>query len=278
MYDAITSIVIVMWSYGIIIVIFKAIMSYSNNYNKRIRHMSNIHKDNNYNSIQQDKKVSEVHNTQQSNQSTNEYFKSTHFSYFNVLLDKGKSGEYKIYNSLSGLPGYKKFIFNCYLPKYNTETTEIDIIMLHRTGIYVFESKNYSGWIFGNEKQENWTQTLYVKYKGTQKNHFYNPILQNNGHIKWLKYHLKEYYKAKYYSYIVFGNDCELKKITITSNQHTVIKREKLFSSILSNIENADLCLTENEIDNIYNRLYKYTQTNLTQKQTHSQIIKSKYK
>ncbi|NLK22184.1 MAG: NERD domain-containing protein [Epulopiscium sp.] len=26
--------------------------------------------------------------------------------------------------------------------------------------MYVFESKNYSGWIFGNEKDKNWTQML----------------------------------------------------------------------------------------------------------------------
>ena len=36
------------------------------------------------------------------------------------------------------------FLFNCYLPMENKETTEIDAIMIHHSGIYVFESKNYA--------------------------------------------------------------------------------------------------------------------------------------
>ena len=57
-------------------------------------------------------------------------------------------GEYFTYQCIAPLNGYKKFIFNCYLPKADGETTEVDVILLHESGIYVFESKNYSGWIF----------------------------------------------------------------------------------------------------------------------------------
>ncbi len=39
-------------------------------------------------------------------------------------------------------------------------TTEIDLLLIHPKGLFVFESKNYSGWIFGNEVYQNWTQTL----------------------------------------------------------------------------------------------------------------------
>lgn len=51
------------------------------------------------------------------------------------------------------------------LPSYvsigrQIHTYEIDLIMISETGIYVFESKNYSGWIFGDEKQRYWTQIL----------------------------------------------------------------------------------------------------------------------
>lgn len=52
-----------------------------------------------------------------------------------------------------------------YVPKDDGTTTEIDLIMLSPMGIYVFESKNYSGWIFGNEKSRYWTQTLENKKK-----------------------------------------------------------------------------------------------------------------
>ena len=37
-----------------------------------------------------------------------------------------------------------------------TERTEIDVIMLTLNGIFVFESKNYRGWVYGHEKQKQW--------------------------------------------------------------------------------------------------------------------------
>ena len=61
---------------------------------------------------------------------------------------------------MNSLEGTKRYLFNLYLPKDDGGTTEIDVVFLHDSGMYVFESKNYSGWIFGTETQKNWTQTL----------------------------------------------------------------------------------------------------------------------
>ena len=80
-----------------------------------------------------------------------EYSKQTHASFLSVRFDKGKYGEYLTYNELKKIDGYKKFLFNCFIPKDDNKTTEIDLIMIHNTGLYIFESKNYSGWIFGSE-------------------------------------------------------------------------------------------------------------------------------
>lgn len=49
---------------------------------------------------------------------------------------------------------------NVTLPKENGMTTQIDHIIISQYGIFVIETKNYKGWIFGNEKQENWTQVI----------------------------------------------------------------------------------------------------------------------
>ena len=43
---------------------------------------------------------------------------------------------------------------------YQGRTSEIDLLMIHEKGIFVFESKNYSGWIFGSADQLHWTQSL----------------------------------------------------------------------------------------------------------------------
>ena len=61
-------------------------------------------------------------------------------------------------------------------------TTQIDHIFLSRYGIFVVETKNMSGWIFGSERQAQWTQKL---YKRTFK--FKNPLRQNYKHLKALE-------------------------------------------------------------------------------------------
>ncbi|MDB6048713.1 MAG: hypothetical protein JWR17_1459 [Pseudomonas sp.] len=58
-------------------------------------------------------------------------------------------------------------------------TTQIDHVFLSPYGIFVLETKNMSGWIFGSEKQAQWTQKL---YKRTFK--FQNPLRQNYKHLK----------------------------------------------------------------------------------------------
>ena len=57
------------------------------------------------------------------------------------------------------------------MSKEDGETSEVDLIFITQKGIFVFESKNYSGWIFGDEKSRNWTAMLPNK----QKHQFYNP-------------------------------------------------------------------------------------------------------
>jgi hypothetical protein len=66
------------------------------------------------------------------------------------MSNEGLCGEYFVYKELRNLSGTKKFLFNVYIPKNLKQdvSTEIDVIFLHNSGIYVIESKNYSGWIF----------------------------------------------------------------------------------------------------------------------------------
>ncbi|TCS36412.1 NERD domain-containing protein [Reinekea marinisedimentorum] len=61
-------------------------------------------------------------------------------------------------------------------------TTQIDHIFVSPFGIFVVETKNMKGWIFGNEKQAQWTQKIYKKsFK------FQNPLRQNYKHVKALE-------------------------------------------------------------------------------------------
>ncbi len=60
-------------------------------------------------------------------------------------------------------------------------TTQIDHVIVSRYGIFVLETKTYKGWIFGGERDPQWTQTIYRR-----KERFQNPLRQNYKHIKTL--------------------------------------------------------------------------------------------
>lgn len=164
-----------------------------------------------------------------------EYYRQTQNPYLKLWFDKGLLGEFYIYKYLKPLSGYKRYLFNLYLPKEDGETTELDVVLLHESGIYVFESKNYSGWIFGTESQQYWTQTLPAGKGRSQKRQFFNPIFQNKGHLKWLQAFLSDQ-TLPLYSYIVFSDRCTLKNITLTTGKHFVVNRYDLLSDLQKNI------------------------------------------
>lgn len=204
-----------------------------------------------------------------------EYYEQTKYAYLSVLWNKGRLGEFYTYKYLKLLAGYRRYLFNLYLPKENEETTEIDVVLLHESGIYVFESKNYSGWIFGNESQKYWTQTLPMGRGRSQKNKFFNPIMQNKGHLKWLQTFLADQ-SLPFYSYIVFSDRCTLKKITLTGDDHKVVKRCDLLSAVRQNIAKTGSRLSQEKIDDLFVRLYPLTQMDEAGKITHIQNIQQK--
>ena len=188
--------------------------------------------------------------------------------------DTGKTGERYTREVLAPLAGYKRFLSNCYFPKSDGTFTEVDVILLHESGVYVFEVKNYSGWIFGEENQRQWTQTLPSGRGRSKSLRFFNPILQNKVHLKWLQEYIKE--PVPLYSYIVFSDRCELKRITLTSKEHTVLNRRNLFYSVRRKAEVMGNKLTVEEVDALYDKLYPLTQVTEEQKAAHVQTVEQK--
>ena len=205
------------------------------------------------------------------------YYKITHNSFLFTIFDAGRNGEYQIYNQLRNYENMGgKFLFNCYLPKENGETTEIDVLLINSNGIYVFESKNYSGWIFGDEKAKNWTQVLPKGRGRSHKERFFNPIIQNKVHIKWLRNIVGD--EIPVYSIIAFSERCTLKKINVTSPDVQVINRHMILSAV-NKVENTQSRkLSMEEINELYNKLYPFTQVTEEQKLQHVQHIKKNYK
>jgi restriction system protein len=84
-------------------------------------------------------------------------------------------------------------------------TTQIDHIIVSRYGVFVVETKNIKGWIFGGARQQQWTQKIYRRsYK------FHNPLHQNFKHVKTLQ-NLLALRDDQIHSVVVFVGDSTFK-------------------------------------------------------------------
>ena len=74
-----------------------------------------------------------------------------------------------------------KILHNIMLPTDDGATTQIDHIIVSEWGIFVIETKTYSGWVFGDAKSAQWTVSHFRR-----KDRFQNPLRQNYKHIATL--------------------------------------------------------------------------------------------
>jgi hypothetical protein len=130
---------------------------------------------------------------------------------------KGYFGEKSVAFFLSGLDESKYKIINNIMLQVGNKTTQIDYVVVSNYGIFVIETKNYKGWILGNEFDDYWTQKIY------KSNHrLRNPIKQNYGHIQALKEHLSEFNDVNYISIVTFTTNADLKIKTKSEVVYTV--------------------------------------------------------
>ncbi len=87
----------------------------------------------------------------------------------------------------------------------NSGTTQIDHVIVTSTGIFVIETKHYSGWILGNPQESQWTRQIFLK-----KFRFQNPHRQNYAHVKVLQA-LFDLPEDHFHSVVVFTGDARFK-------------------------------------------------------------------
>ena len=189
------------------------------------------------------------------------------------LFDKFKGwyGEHLIARKLKwvNLLGRKgRVLRNIYLPKDDGETSEVDVTYITKKGIFVFESKNYSGWIFGSDKDSYWTAAL----PGGQKNRFYSPILQNKSHMKWLRAYVGD--DIPLFSIIVFSERCELKKITLETDEVAVIKRPRVYWAVRRIWRKNPDVLTDEMVAALYEKLKGLTDVSAEVKARHIESVR----
>ena len=120
---------------------------------------------------------------------------------------KGKWGEWLVALCLKlGLDkNTYRVLNNVMIPDDVGGTTQIDHIVLAPYGIFVIETKNMKGWIFGDKNSPKWTQQIFKC-----KNQFQNPFRQNYKHIMCLA-DLTGLPKESFTHIIVFVGDCQIK-------------------------------------------------------------------
>lgn len=118
-------------------------------------------------------------------------------------------------------------------------TTQIDHVIVSRYGVFVIETKNMKGWIFGGQHQKVWTQKI---YRHTSK--FQNPLHQNYKHTQTLQSAL-EIEPEKLFSLVVFIGESDFKtpmpeNVVYAGGYIRFIKSKQL--PILNDNEAAEIC------------------------------------
>jgi len=160
-------------------------------------------------------------------------------------LKRGTNSELNLILKLlkSGINS-KTIFHDLIIKKENDKFSQVDIVIATTQGIIVIEVKDYSGWIFGNGNQTNWTQVMAY---GKRKYRFYNPIKQVRSQISSLKNSLKQFEKIPFFSIIVFYGDCRLKDINYVPKGTFIVKPHRILEALNSIKANNEQAPYENK-------------------------------
>jgi len=157
--------------------------------------------------------------------------------------NKGKVGERIVAHSLAGLPKEYKVIDNLQL-SFGNWTSQIDHVVVSRYGVFVIETKNYTGIITGSENSAQWTKNMYG-----HKYYFHNPIFQNESHIKAIRKCLGDYGSLRIIPIVAFSNSA---KVRVKLESKMVVYFSQLKRTIKSYNE---VCIPEETVMEIYRKL-----------------------
>ncbi|MBO4417246.1 MAG: NERD domain-containing protein [Bacteroidales bacterium] len=196
--------------------------------------------------------------------------------WYNSPEQKGKRGESHVHELLSQLPSAYHVLDDIVL-KTDKGTTQIDHVVVSPYGLFVIETKNYRGEIYGDDKRQQWTQIIatdvrysrkwYKTYTHITKNHFYNPVRQALGHLYEIKKNLSEWRHLKIVPIVVFTGSADLSKVE--SNNHVVYDND-LITTIR---QYQTQVLSSLEVNDILKRLTEKNVREVVDSRTHVQNI-----
>lgn len=198
--------------------------------------------------------------------------------WYNSPQEKGKRGEAIVKGILSQLP-VEYHVLNDVVLQTEKGTTQIDHVVVSPFGVFIIETKNYSGKIYGNDNQMQWTQIIltdvryrrkwYKTYTYVTKNKFYNPVKQSLGHLYEIKKNLSEWHSIKYYPLVVFTGDADLSELQSNS---TIVYENDLIPTILNR---QTVCLSDDDVHSVIDRLSDNNIRDIVDNRAHVRNINS---
>lgn len=201
---------------------------------------------------------------------------------------KGYAGEHQLARVLEKVKGEKKLLFNVLIPTGKDKTTEIDAMMIHETGVYAFENKNYDGSIGcvvkGKDREprlENVkidTPTWDVVYNPKTKMKMYNPILQNEKHVLFIKQMLRyqDIGAQRFFSYVTFNDDARIKGAPLEfklSVEGQMLRLNQLRLDLNSKIPQRSKVLSAEKINQIVSVFEPFSRVSKQERREHVQRV-----
>jgi len=172
--------------------------------------------------------------------------------------EKGKVGEELVSSILRKCAKSDDRIINDILlfNETNGKSSQIDHIFICNNGVYVIETKNLSGTIYGEENWQEWKQ---VFANGEQKN-FYSPVKQNKSHAYLINHILNGEFPVRGITVFVQGNIEKIKSNSVYT-PNTL--------SIAFQYPTPEKILSAKEKDQIYQKLCNYCKCHPVTKKDH---------
>lgn len=174
----------------------------------------------------------------------------------------GAYGEYSISSVMRSLPDYYHIINDVLLPT-KKGSTQIDHTIVSPFGIFIIETKNHKGMIFGDCYGKVWTQVL----RGAGRHTFYSPVKQNQGHIINLAKSINVPLDC-FTGMIVFTNeDVNLDNVSCPF----CYRIQSLYDAILSY---QNVIFNEKQVDKIIDRIDKVNKSGYKASKAHVEYVK----
>jgi membrane peptidoglycan carboxypeptidase len=192
-----------------------------------------------------------------------------------IATRKGELGEYKIDIQLDQLPRTYRHLSDLLMPnpKAKSGYSQIDHVVITPDAIFVIETKNYQGTIYGGKDRNTWL--VNGKFK------MMNPFVQNYGHIKALSSLIDEKYQDLFVSMVSFTKrstfkvDPDYRKI---SSNELIVYDIELSEFILRKesvlkIQHKEPLLNESDISSIYQDFLEANITDLKVREEHKRVL-----